>query len=465
MRARVASRAPSWRGWRHEQGGARMLTLAAFVLAIGVLITVHEYGHYRVARAVGVKVLRFSIGFGRPLLRWRRGETEFVLAALPLGGYVRMVDEREAPVAAADRPHAFNRQSLPRRAAVVAAGPLANLLLAALLFALVAAVGEREPLPILAAPTPGSVAAMGGVRGGDVVLAVDGHAVSNWPDAQLRLLEAIGDGPARLAVRRADGTQLQLQLPLAGVRARADALAAAGVQLQGPPARIDAVQPDSAAQAAGLSPGDVVLAVGNDAVGDAAALLRMIQHSGGAELSLRVRRGSTELNVALRPRAVAPKPGAAPVWRIGALLGGAVPTTLVRHAPLAALGEGFTRTWELSALTVRTLGRMVLGHASLDMLSGPLTIADYAGRSAELGWLAYLSFLAVVSVSLGVLNLLPIPVLDGGHLLYYAWEAVTRRALPQRVQDVLQQGGVALIAVLMAIALYNDLARLLGPIH
>ncbi|OIQ76944.1 regulator of sigma-E protease RseP [mine drainage metagenome] len=252
---------------------------------------------------------------------------------------------------------------------------------------------------------------------------------------------------------------------MAGVRARADALAAAGVQLQGPPARIDAVQPDSAAQAAGLSPGDVVLAVGNDAVGDAAALLRMIQHSGGAELSLRVRRGSTELNVALRPRAVAPKPGAAPVWRIGALLGGAVPTTLVRHAPLAALGEGFTRTWELSALTVRTLGRMVLGHASLDMLSGPLTIADYAGRSAELGWLAYLSFLAVVSVSLGVLNLLPIPVLDGGHLLYYAWEAVTRRALPQRVQDVLQQGGVALIAVLMAIALYNDLARLLGPIH
>ena len=442
-----------------------MLTLAAFVLALGVLITVHEYGHYRVARAVGVKVLRFSIGFGRPLLRWQRGDTEFVLAALPLGGYVRMVDEREAPVASADRPYAFNRQSLPRRAAVVVAGPLANLLLAALLFALVAAIGEREPLPILAAPAPGSVAAAAGVRGGDRVLAVDAHAVASWPDAQLRMLQGVGDGTVELAVRRSDGTQSMLRLSLRGVGARADALAAAGLRLQGPPARIDAVQAGSAAQGAGLQAGDVVLAVDGAAIGDAGALLQAIAHHGGGEMRLRVQRGSAVLDVALRAHEVTPRPGAAPVWRIGALLGGAVPTTLVRHAPLAALGEGVARTWQLSALTLQTLGRMVLGRASLDMLSGPLTIADYAGRSAELGWLPYLSFLAVVSVSLGVLNLLPIPVLDGGHLLYYAFEAVTRRALPQRVQDLLQQGGVALIAVLMAIALYNDFARLLGPFH
>ena len=442
-----------------------MLTLAAFVLAIGVLITVHEYGHYRVARAVGVKVLRFSIGFGRPLLRWQRGDTEFVLAALPLGGYVRMVDEREAPVAAADQAYAFNRQSLPRRAAVVAAGPLANLLLAALLFALVAVVGEREPLPILAAPAPGSVAAAAGVHGGDRVLAIDGHAVASWPDAQLRMLQAAGDGTVQLAVRRADGMQALLPLSLRTVGARADALAAAGLHLQGPPARIDAVQAGSAAQGAGLQAGDVVLAVNGAAIGDAGALLRAIAHSNGGEVHLRVQRGSAVLEVALRARALTPRPGAAPVWRIGALLGGAVPTTLVRHAPLAALREGVARTWQLSALTLQALGRMVIGRASLDMLSGPLTIADYAGRSAELGWLPYLSFLAVVSVSLGVLNLLPIPVLDGGHLLYYAIEAVTRRALPQRVQDVLQQGGLALIAVLMAIALYNDFARLLGPFH
>ena len=442
-----------------------MLTLAAFVLAIGVLVTVHEYGHYRVARAVGVKVLRFSIGFGRPLLRWQRGDTEFVLAALPLGGYVRMVDEREAPVAAADQAYAFNRQSLPRRAAVVAAGPLANLLLAALLFAWVAAIGERQPLPILAAPAPASVAAVAGVRGGDRVLAIDGHAVASWPAAQLRMLQSVGDGSVLLAVQRADGTQVMLRLPLRIVGAHADALAAAGLRLQGPPARIDAVQAGSAAQGTGLQAGDVVLAVDGAAIGDAGALLRAIAHHGGGEMRLRVQRGSAVLDVALRAHEVTPRPGAAPVWRIGALLGGAVPTTLVRHAPLAALGEGVARTWQLSALTLQTLGRMVLGRASLDMLSGPLTIADYAGRSAELGWLPYLSFLAVVSVSLGVLNLLPIPVLDGGHLLYYAFEAVTRRALPQRVQDVLQQGGVALIAVLMAIALYNDFARLLGSFH
>ncbi len=435
-----------------------MLTLAAFLLAIGVLVTVHEYGHYRAARAVGVKVLRFSIGFGRPLLRWQRGDTEFVLAALPLGGYVRMVDEREAPVPAADRARAFNRQSLPRRAAVVAAGPLANLLLAVALFAIVAAVGEREPLPILAAPPAGSVAARAGVHAGDRVLRLDGAPIASWPGLQVELLEAGGDA-ARLTVRRSDGGVAELRLP-AGRSAQAS-----GLQLQGPPARIDALQPGGTAQAAGLAAGDVVLEVDGRAVGDAAALLHAIQRSDGRTMQLRVRRGARVIECALRARAVTPRGGAAPVWRIGALVGGAVPTVLVRHAPLGALREGALRTWRLSVLSVRTLGRMLLGRASLDMLSGPITIADYAGRSAALGWLPYLSFLGAISVSLGVLNLLPIPVLDGGHLLYYAVEALTGRPLPQRVQMLLQQAGMALIVMLMAIALYNDFARLAGPIH
>ncbi len=454
-----------------------MLTLVAFLFALALLIVVHESGHYLAALSCRIRVLKFSIGFGRALLRRRIGAdgTEFVVAAIPLGGFVRMLDEREGPVPPAELDRAFNRQGPWKRAWVVAAGPLANLLLAVVLFALVAMIGAREPLPLLGAPPAASPAAAAGVRAGQWVLAttIDGRtrAVRSWPQLLLRLQEAALNGSrVQLQVREA-GSEHALRLDFRGDSQRAgsaDFLRRYGLRLQGAPARVRSVLPGEAAQQAGVRAGDVLLGIGGarsaEHTLDAQQLLQAIATSRGRALPLRVRRGAQEFLLEVRPRREVDSKGVVH-WRIGALIEAAVPQTLVREAPLPALREGLRRTWQLSALSVRTLGRMVVGRASLKELSGPVTIADYAGRSAALGWSAYLSFLAVVSLSLGVLNLLPIPVLDGGHLLYYAVEIVTRRKVPQRVQERLQQGGLALIALMIALALYNDIARVLGPFH
>lgn len=459
------------RRWRSS-----MLTLVAFLFAIGVLVTVHEYGHYRAAVLAGVKVLRFSIGFGAPLLQWRRGETEFVVALIPLGGYVRMLDEREGRVPMADWDRAFNRKPVGWRALIVAAGPAANLVLAAVLFAAVAMIGVREPMAILGAPDPGTLAAGAGVRGGDRVLTLrrDGRAtsVASWETLAPLLRDAAQAGaPVWLDVARADGGTGALRIdfaaklpagPMVGAAAGRDPLAAAGLRLQGPPARVSEVLPSGAAAQAGLRAGDLVLAVDGRPVRDITDLLRAIQSSGGAPMRFTDLRGTSTMDVVVKARAGDAK---TPRWHIGAMLGGEVPSVLVRSSPLAALGQGVSRTWSLADLTLRTLGRMVIGQAPLSELSGPVSIADYAGRSAALGWSSYLGFLAMISVSLGVLNLLPLPVLDGGHLLYYAVEALTRRSIPQRVQERLQQGGLVVIALMMVVALYNDFARLLGPFH
>jgi len=452
-----------------------LITLLAFAFALGVLITIHEYGHYRVAVACGVKVLRFSIGFGKPLLRWTHGPdgTEFVLAAVPLGGFVRMLDEREGEVAEAELSRAFNRQSLAKRAAIVAAGPAANLFLAVLLFALVSWAGVREPVAILGAPPAQSAAAAAGVRGGERVLAIeadDGSAqpVQSWTDLRWKLLNAAMDGQrVVLRVQTApDAPQRQIALDFSSSASAAEEsgfLSRFGLHLQSPPADIREVLAGGPAQRAGLRAGDRVVAVDGRLVDSADALMRAIGQSGGRPLQLQVRRDGRLLDVTLQPKAV--EVDGKPVWRIEALLGGEVPMVKVEHPVPQALADGVRRTWDLSLLTLKTLGRMVIGQASLQNLSGPVTIADYAGKSAELGWAAYVSFLAVVSVSLGVLNLLPLPVLDGGHLLYYAVEGVTRRSISQRWQQRLQQGGLVVIAMMMAIALYNDLARLLGQMH
>jgi regulator of sigma E protease len=451
-----------------------LITLLAFGAALGVLITIHEYGHYRVAVACGVKVLRFSIGFGKPLLRWTGGadRTEFVLAAIPLGGYVRMLDEREGPVEPQELPRAFNRQSLARRAAIVAAGPVANLLLAVVLFAVVAAVGVREPVAILGTPPAQSPAAQAGIRGGERVTAIvqDGatQPVQTWPDLRWKLLNAAMNGQriALLVQAAPDAPQRRIALDFsahAGAAEHDGFLTRFGLHLQSPPAVIREVLAGGPAQRAGLRAGDRVVAVDGRPVTTVGALMHAIAQSAGKPLRLQVRRGDAVVDVVLQPQAQTV--GGKPVWRIQALLGGEVPTVEVQRNPLQALHDGAQRTWDLAMLTFKTLGRMVVGQASLQNLSGPVTIADYAGKSAELGWMAYLSFLAAVSVSLGVLNLLPLPVLDGGHLLYYAYEGLTRRSVSPRWQERLQQGGLAVIAMIMAIALYNDLARLLGQMH
>lgn len=451
-----------------------MLTLVAFVVALGLLIAVHEYGHYRMAVACGVKVLRFSIGFGRTLVRWqpRGSDTEFVLCAFPLGGYVRMLDEREAPVAPQDRHRAFNVQPLRSRALIVAAGPAANLLLAVLLYALVNWSGVQLPAAVLGSPVAGSIAERAGVQAGERVLRAgfEGDAlrpVESFEDVRWWLTRgALERRDVRLVLGDA-GRERELVLPLAQVEAQeADASLFRRVGVVAPYGRavIGEVMAGGAAERDGLRQGDVVLRMGGQAVLDGAQLRDRIRSSvqGAATVAAtwRIVRDGQELELRVQPDRV--QEGERAIGRIGAMVGEAPEFVTVRHGPLEGVWQGVVRTWEVSALSLRMMGRMLVGEASLKNLSGPLTIADYAGRSASLGLTQYLTFLALISVSLGVLNLLPLPVLDGGHLMYYLWEGLTGKAVSEAWLERLQRGGIAILAAMMAVALFNDLARLWG---
>ncbi len=448
-----------------------MLTVVAFIVALGLLIAIHEYGHYRMAVACGVKVLRFSIGFGHTLLRWqpKGSPTEFVLCAFPLGGYVRMLDEREGPVAPAERHLAFNTQPLRSRALIVAAGPLANLLLAVLLYAVVNWSGVQLASPVLGSPVAGSVAERAGLAGGERVVqaAFDGEelsAVASYEDVRWLLTRGALEGQdVRLVLD--DGHERVL--PLAGMQARdADARLFERIGIVSPMSRplIGEVAPGSPAERSGLREGDLVLSVDGRLVRDARQLRQTIRESlrDGAALTTRwqVERGGSVQALAVTPEVVTQ--GGTQIGRIGAYVGAAPELVTVRYGALDGVWQGLVRTWEVSVLTLRTLGRMVIGEASLKNLSGPLTIADYAGRSASLGLTQYLVFLALISVSLGVLNLLPLPVLDGGHLMYYLWEGLTGRPVSEVWLDRLQRAGVGVLGLMMVIALYNDLSRLLG---
>ncbi len=453
-----------------------LTTVLAFLVALGLLIAVHEYGHYRMARACGVKVLRFSIGFGPSVWRWQKAglPTEFAIGALPLGGYVKMLDEREGPVAPEELHLAFNTQPLRARAAIVAAGPIANLLLAVLLYAGVNWIGVQEAQAVLPAPTTDSIAARAGLQGGDEVLRaapVDEplEAVRSFDDFHWMLVRAALDGQdlqveVRAPDRRAART---VTLPLAQLDARdADARLFRAIGILGPwtaPVLGD-VQAGGAANAAGLQKGDRVLRIGGTPVADGPQLREAIRAStGGAAAGPRlwqIERAGRLMEVLVTAAVVTDK--GETVGRIGALVGGPPAMLTVRYGVVEGLWRGAVRTWEVSTLTLRMMGRMVIGEASLKNLSGPLTIADYAGRSANMGFTQYLVFLALISVSLGVLNLLPLPVLDGGHLAMYLWEGVTGRAVSDAWLERLQRGGVALLLVMMSIALFNDVSRLLG---
>jgi regulator of sigma E protease len=451
-------------------------SIPGLLITLALLIVIHEYGHYRVAVACGVKVLRFSVGFGKVLLRRQRGPdgTEFVLCALPFGGYVRMLDEREGTVAPHELSQAFNRQSLQRRAAIVAAGPVANLLLAVLLYAGAHWLGVDEPKAVIAAPTVGSVAERSGLRAGDWVRALaseggDWNDVKSMTDLRWQLTQAaMQQQDVKLQVSDREGRATRtLNLNLAGFDPRdVDAGFVKKVGLSGVFSEpvMGEVKAGGPAAAATLKAGDRVLSVDGALIADREALYERIRNGvregQGVQQRWVLERAGQSFSVDLTPRPV--REGERVVGKIDAYLGQPPAMVTVRYGLVDGFTQGVVRTWEVSSLTVRMLGRMLIGQASLKNLSGPITIADYAGKSLREGPAFYLGFLALVSVSLGVLNLLPLPMLDGGHLMYYIFEGVTGRPVSDAWLARLQRGGIVVLLMMMSVALFNDVARLLG---
>jgi regulator of sigma E protease len=447
-------------------------TIIAFIIALGLLIVVHEYGHYLVARWCGVKVLRFSVGFGRPLIARQLGRdrTEWVIAAIPFGGYVKMLDEREAPVEARELHRAFNRQSVWRRFAIVVAGPLANFLFAIAVYAGLFMYGLPEARPVLGTPPAASAAADAGLRAGDTVRSADGEPITTWQELRWRVLQAaLQRSPLVLEVMNARGHLNSVTLDLRSFPAddvESDALERIGLRLYRPPLEpvIGQVVRGGAAERAGVAAGDRVLLADGKPVESWEALVAAVQAKPETPLALTIERDGVRRTLEVVPASVAA--GDKRIGRIGAAP--QVPAShadkmliRVQHGVAESFWRALTKTGDIAVFSLKMLGKMLLGEVSWKHLSGPVTIADFAGQSAAMGWVSYLTFLALISISLGVLNLLPIPLLDGGHLMYYAIEIVKGKPVSERAMELGQRVGIALLLVMMAFAFYNDLNRLL----
>jgi len=449
-----------------------LISLAAFIVAIGVLVIVHEFGHFWVARRLGVKVLRFSIGFGRPLWKRRFGadRTELVVAALPLGGYVRMLDEREGEVTAAELPRAFNRQSLGTRIAVVVAGPLFNFIFAIFVYWLMFVAGVPGMRPLVGAVVPGSLAEQAGIVAGDEILSIRGVATPTWESAMLGLLDAGLDGQGELVLRvhGAAGQDRELALELDGsadhLLDKGGVLHNFGLQPWQLPAVVDEVIEGKAAQRAGLQPGDRIMRADGNPVKGWSDWVEYVRARPEQPIRVEVLRNSASLDLELVPERVQEDgTGHGYIGAAVRLPDAEVRDTMrvvVHYGLLDAVPAALGKTLDVTTLTLRTLWKMLVGKASVENLSGPISIARYAGESAAVGLTTFLAFLGIVSVSLGVLNLLPIPVLDGGHLMFYLVELVKGSPVSSEVQLAGQKIGIALLLLLMSVAFYNDLMRL-----
>jgi regulator of sigma E protease len=448
--------------------------LAAFLVALGPLIVFHELGHYWVARRCGVKVLRFSVGFGKPLFTWVRGtdRTEWVLAAIPLGGYVKMLDEREGDVAPAEVHRAFNRQGVWKRIAIVVAGPMANLLMAVVLYWALFMHGIPGMRAAVDTPAQGSAAAAAGFQRGDVILRVDGETTPTWQEARWEMLKhAVRKGQLELQVATDDGQTATRKLDMSGLTPKdldGDFIRALGFSRflpRGVP-EIASVRPGSVAERAGLKAGDEVVAINNVTLDTVAQAIGIIRENPGQDILVEVRRGGS----AVAPLRLVPESvteGSRAIGRIGTELRPARSATekyrvTVSHGPIDSLGKALLKTWDMAIFSLKMLGKMLIGEVSLKNLSGPITIADYAGQSAKLGWIPYITFLAVISISLGVLNLLPIPLLDGGHLMYYIAEIFKGAPVSEQTMELGQRVGLGLLLMMMAFAIYNDVNRLIS---
>lgn len=453
--------------------GDFLFYLGAFAVALGVLIVVHEAGHFLLARWCGVKVLRFSLGFGRPLLSWRFGRdgTELALGAFPLGGYVKMLDEREGAVAAGELHRAFNRQSVWKRFLIVLAGPVANFLLAAFIYWLLFMHGVEEPRPVLGPPAAHSLADRAGFTPGETVRRVAGKPVATWQEFRWEMLrhalerDRVGveviNGRDEIAVRQLDLSAIDMS-DLEG-----DILQKLGFVFHKPelPPVIGRVSPGEVAAAAGLQDGDRILAIDGRPVRHWGEVVAAIRSAAGRRLRIEADRGGATLDFVVVPEEAADR--GQRIGRIGIAVrqDGSPREALfvtVSYGPLEAAGKAVAQTADTSVFSLKMLGRMIIGEISWKNLSGPVTIADYAGQSARLGLTSYINFLALISISLGVLNLLPIPVLDGGHLMYYVVEIIKGGPVSERTMEIGQQIGLVLLTMLMAFAFYNDINRLVS---
>lgn len=450
-----------------------LISLFFFIIAIGVLVTVHEFGHFMVARSLGVKVLRFSVGFGKPLWSWRRGvdQTEYVIAALPLGGYVQMLDEREGPVAEDELDRAFNRKPLSSRIAVVVAGPLFNFLFAIFAYWMIFVIGVSGIKPLVGEVVPQSPAARGGFEKGDLIVTIDSKPAPTWNSVLLTLLDkSLTGGRVPVEVIDAEDSRRRRMIDFAALDTeldRSNLLENLGLQIYRPaiPPVIDQLEPGGPAQEAGLEAGDRVISVDGRPVDEWEDWVQYIRAHPDESIQVGIAREGRNMTLALRPDGVETQNGV--IGHIGARA--RMPESLSqelqateRYSPVAAVGAATYRTWRMTTLTLRMLANMVVGEVSMSNLGGPIRIAQYAGYSASVGIVQFIGFLALISISLGVLNLLPIPVLDGGHLLYYLIEAVQGRPLSEEAQMMGQRLGVAILIGIMVLAFYNDLVQIFG---